>query len=79
VIYGRTGKVLNVLRYAVLADIARLDDREPDEKDFAAVRDHSYVVVLDPVSGKELLYHQAFLKADGGLAEIAEALRLGAP
>jgi hypothetical protein len=72
VIYGRCGQVVTILRYARLADIERLDKRKPDKQDRQALRYSSYVIVDD--GGKERLYHQCYLRADGGAREIADAI-----
>ena len=72
-IYGRWGNVVTVERYAVLADVKRLDGRKPDKQDLAALEAGSYVVVRDE-GGKERLYHQAYLRADDGAREIGAIL-----
>jgi len=72
VIYGRCGQPITVLRRGTLADVKNLDGRKPDKQDREAVRNGSYVVVLD--DGKERLYHQCYMRADGGSREIADAL-----
>ena len=71
-IYGRTGQVVTIKRIAILDDVRRLDHRAPDKVDRSAIRSGSYVVVDD--SGYERLYHQAYLRADGGSLEIADAI-----
>jgi hypothetical protein len=73
-IYGRFGNEVRVQRYAVLADVQRIDGRKPDKQDREAIKTGSYVIVTDADSGKERLYHQAFLRADRGSIEIKEAL-----
>lgn len=72
-IYGRFGQVVTIKRVAILADVQRLDGRKPDKHDRSNFANGSYVVVED--GGKERLYHQAFLRADGGAREIASAIR----
>lgn len=72
-IYGRTGDVVTILRNAVLADVEAMDHRKPDKTDRIAIDNLAYVVVRQD-DGKERLYHQAFLRADGGFAEIERAL-----
>ena len=72
-IYGRTGDVVTIVRRGILADVEKLDGRKPDKQDRAAIRSRSYVVVRR-TDGKEQLYHHAFLRADGGSLEIADAL-----
>lgn len=71
-IYGRWGQVVTIVRRAVLADVQALDGRKPDKQDRDALRAGSYVVVKD--DGKERLYHQCYLRADGGSLEIADAI-----
>jgi hypothetical protein len=73
-IYGRFGNQVRVLRYATTDDVKKLDGRKPDKQDREAIKSGSYVVVADADSGKERLYHQAFLRADRGSVEITEAL-----
>ena len=72
-IYGRSGQPVTIKRIAILDDVRRLDHRTPDKVDRAAVRSGSYVVVADD-KGLERLYHQAYLRADGGPLEIADAI-----
>lgn len=72
-IYGRFGNKLAIKRLAVLADVERLDDRKPDQVDRHAIENGSYLVCIDE-DGRERLYHQAFMRADGGAAEIARAV-----
>lgn len=71
-IYGRTGQVVTIKRVAIIDDVRRLDHRTPDKVDRAAIQSGSYVVVDD--HGYERLYHQAYLHADGGSLEIADAI-----
>jgi hypothetical protein len=72
-IYGRFGGTVTIIRTAVLADVQKLDGRKPDKQDREALENGSYVVVRDE-DGKERLYHQAYLHADGGCREISEAI-----
>jgi len=72
-IYGRFGDVVTIERIAVLADVKALDLRNPDKRDKDAIAAGSYVVVKDE-DGKRRLYHQAYLRADGGSLEIAAAI-----
>ncbi len=76
-IYGRGGYPVKIKRLAVLADIKRLDFRKPDKHDRAALESRSYVVVdvtYERGDSAELLYHLAFLRADGGSREITAAI-----
>ncbi len=74
-IYGRFGDVVELVRWAVLEDVQALDGRRPDRRDREAIANDSYLVVRyvgdSKKHSKEHLYHQAFLRADGGAAEIA--------
>lgn len=71
-IYGRFGQPVTIVRIGTLQDVIDLDNRKPDQQDKEAVELGSYVVVKD---GEKLrLYHQAFLRADGGAKEIAKTI-----
>lgn len=76
-IYSRFGEVITIERYATLADVTRLDRRKPDAQDRKAVKSKSYVIVRF-ADGSEQLYHLAFLRADGALPEIMNAVRAAA-
>lgn len=71
-IYGRTGQPVTIKRLAQLEDIKRLEKRRPDKQDRAGLASGSLVIVDD--HGEERLYHQAYLRADGGSREIGAAL-----
>lgn len=73
-IYGRFGEVVTIKRVGSLEDVQKLEGRKPDKQDREFVASMSYVVVDD--DGKERLYHRAFLRADGGSSEIAEAIKM---
>lgn len=73
-IYGRFGDIVEILRTAVLADVGRLEGRTPDKADREAIENGSYVVVMSLDDRKERLYHQAYLRADGGAVTIGEAI-----
>lgn len=72
-IYGRFGNPLTIVRMGTLDDVKTLDQRKPDKQDRAVVEAGGYVVVREE-GGKERLYHQAYMRADGGAREIGEAL-----
>jgi len=72
-IYGRFHNPLTIVRIGTLDDVRKLDKRRPDKQDRAAVAAGSYVVCREE-DGEERLYHQAFMRADGGSREIGEAL-----
>lgn len=71
-IYGRVGQRVTIKRMGTLEDVRQLDQRRPDKIDREAIRNGSYVVVLD--GSLERLYHLAFLRADGGSLEITKAI-----
>jgi hypothetical protein len=73
-IYGRFGDTVTVERYATIADVKRLDGRKPDKQDRQMIENNAYVIVTSVDDGKERLYAIAFLRADGGLSEIMQAL-----
>jgi hypothetical protein len=73
VIYGRFGDEVTVVRRGTLADVKALDNRKPDKRDRDIVELGGYVVVRQD-DGVERLYHLAFLRADGGIAEIDTAI-----
>lgn len=72
-IYERFGEPCTIVRVGTLDDVHKLDGRKPDKTDREAVKCGSYVVVRFE-GGAERLYHQAFLRADGGAREIGEAI-----
>ena len=71
-IYGRSGAPVTIVRWATLGDVQKLDGRKPDKTDRQAIANDSYLVVRF-ADGKEQLYHQAYLRADGGAQEIGVA------
>lgn len=73
VIYGRFGDPITIVGVAVIGDVKRLTGRRPDKVDREAIKHGSYVVVRRD-NGTEDLYHQAFMRADGGISEIADAI-----
>ena len=73
-IYGRFGDQVEIVRTAVLSDVKRLEGRKPDRQDHDALENGSYVVVRSLDDKRERLYHQAYLRADGGAVEIGNAL-----
>lgn len=72
-IYGRFGDTVTIVRRAVLSDVMKLDKRRADKTDKKAVDAGSYVVIKQD-DGTERLYHLAYLRADGGAAEITKAI-----
>lgn len=74
-IYGRFGDTVTIVRMGTLDDVKSLDRRKPDQQDRDAVKAGSYVVTKHEDDGAERLHHLAFLRADGGLPEIMNAVR----
>lgn len=72
-IYSRFGEPVTIVRKGVLEDVRKFDGRKPDKQDRACVEAGSYVIVRFG-DGGEQLYHQGFLRADDGSAEITKAL-----
>jgi hypothetical protein len=72
-IYGRTGDVVTIVRVGTLDDVQTLERRTPDKMDRDAIEFGSYLVVRQD-DGKERLYHEAYLRADGGSLEIVKAV-----
>lgn len=73
-IYARFGEDVKVLRYATKADVLKLDppfDTEAKKN----LKNKSWVVIEFLDDGRERISHLAYLRADGGLAEIMDALR----
>jgi hypothetical protein len=74
VIYSRFGMPVTIERKAnSVADVRNFDHRKPDQVDRDAIRNGSYVIVRFE-DGKRQLYHLAYLRADGGIAEIMAAI-----
>ena len=78
-IYGRFGVEIIIKRRAVLGDVQKLDNRKPDKQDREAIKAGSYWVVdfvgTKDRDGRDRLYHLAYLRADGGIAEIDAACK----
>lgn len=72
-IYGRFGDPVTITRLAVLEDIQRLDGRKPDKTDRRALELGSYVIIRQD-DQKEILASLGYLRADGGLKELMEAV-----
>lgn len=72
-IYGRFGDRVIIQRLATIEDVKELDKRKPDKQDREAIENNSYVVVSDE-DGDLRLYHQAFMRADGGSVEIGAVI-----
>lgn len=83
-IYDRFGFAVKILRLAQPQDFRKIERRKPDKRDFEAMNLEAVVIVTDVASpnGKtmpgpepENLIHIAFLRADGGLGEIQDAIK----
>lgn len=74
-IYGRWGGQVEPLRYGNIEDVKRLDNRKPDQIDRQNVENRCYVVCREVDTGRETLQGLAYMRADGGLTEILDALR----
>lgn len=72
-VYGRTGDVVAINRLATIEDVEKHEGREVDTQDLEALENGSYVIVTQD-DGSERLYHQAFLRATNGLAEIGQVI-----
>lgn len=72
-VYGRTGDVVTIKRLARLEDVEKLEGRDPDARDLEALENGSYVIVTQ-ADDTERLYHQAFLRATDGQAEIGAVI-----
>jgi hypothetical protein len=72
-VYARFGEMVKVLRYATKADVLKLDppfDAEAKKN----LANKSWVVIEFEDRG-ERISHLAYLRADGGLKEIMDAVR----
>src|SRR5688572_25252071 len=80
-IYSKFGGSCEVVRLAKNDDVKRLERRRRDRRDTMRIGDGCYLVMRytderqDHVGTKEFLADVCYLKADGGLREIADALR----
>ncbi len=82
-IYGRFGNEVDVIREGTLDDVKLLDKRKPDSADVHNVNIRGYVVtksIRDPDDGydvepSEKLHALCYLRADGGLTEILDAVK----
>jgi hypothetical protein len=82
-IYDKWSYQLKILNIATAEDVERLEGRTPDEHDLNALRLEAYVVArnADALSSHtDRIYHIAYLRADGGIAEILDEIeKLHAP
>lgn len=76
-IYARFGDPVTVLRYATKADVEKLDP--PFDAEAKKNLANKSWVVLRFGDGAERISHLAYLRADGALGEIMDALRAAAP
>ena len=78
-IYGRFGGRVEVIRTATIEDVNLLDKRKPDQQDRDAIALGSYLLTrsLAPTPATFCRLHRlAYMRADGGSKEIAEAVAL---
>ena len=73
-IYSRFGSPVTIVRAAVIEDVKKYDNRRPDKRDRSRVEDGGYLIARHIDTGKEYLTDIAFLRADGGLGEIVDAI-----
>jgi hypothetical protein len=73
-VYARFGETVKVLRYATKADVLKMDPPF-DAEAKKSLANKSWVVIELEEGGAELISHLAFLRADGGLKEIMDAVR----
>ena len=73
-IYSRFGAPCIILGTASAEDFRRHERYRPNKQDREAIALGSYVVCLFPSDGKARLQHLAYLRADGGSLEIADAI-----
>lgn len=72
-IYARFGEPVTVLRYATKADVLKMDPPF-DAEAKKALANKSWVVIQFE-DGIERISHLAYIRADGGLREIMDAVR----
>lgn len=75
-IYGRMGGEVEVLRYATEDDVRRLDP-PLDKEARTNLANRSWVVIKflnGKIDGVERITHLGYLRADGGISEILDAL-----
>ena len=80
-IRGRFGDPVEIVRLATLEDVQAIDYlRRPDARDRAAIRAGQLLVIryLDNTGGEDLALI-GYLRADGGLGEIQDAIGLLPP
>ena len=77
-IYGRFGTELKDCRIATAKDVTRLEGRTPgefDDWDKTSLENGSYIVAKDADDDEENLHHLSYMRADGGLTEIMNAIQ----
>jgi hypothetical protein len=77
-IYARFGDTVTVQRYATKSDVLKLDPPF-DAEAKKALASKSWVVIQFEDDGREQISHLAYLRADGGLKEIMDAVRAVEP
>jgi hypothetical protein len=73
-IYGRFGDVVTLVRLGTTDDVRLFNGRAANGEDLRALENNAYVVVRYGDNKEEDLAHIAYLRADGGAAEIDAAL-----
>jgi hypothetical protein len=71
-IYARFGDPVKVLRYATKEDVLKLDP--PYDKEAKQNLANKSWVVIEFEDGRQMISHQAYLRADNGSKEIGAAL-----
>lgn len=75
-IHGRWGGEVTIVRVAELTDVKKYENRKPDAHDKKRVEQGCYLIVADKDDPtRETLQEVAYMRADDGLREIAEAIR----
>lgn len=72
-IYARFGDTATVLRYASKQDVLEMDP--PFDAEAKKNLENKSWVVIRLEDGGEMISHLAYLRADGGLKEIMDAVR----
>lgn len=78
-IFSRFGAEVEIVRVGSAEDVEKLDRRKPDAHDFERIANDCYLVVRTKDDGKERVSDVAYLRADGGLREIMDAVAATLP
>lgn len=74
-IYSRFGGKVTPVRLATVADVKAYENRKPDKQDRDRTSEGWRAIFKYEDTGKEFLADAAYLRADEGFAEIANAFR----